>query len=161
MNAQFLIEPNDPMLRDLYAYWLARRGDRIAPSRSAIRPEEITRMLPHIVLIDVVGDPARFRMRLVGTQVVQAFGQEVTGKFVDEIDQGAVGPAIIARARAIVAERRPDLHVWEYTKGDGRHIKYERLILPLSSDGETVDQLLCAYAVLQAYHSRLAGGRKP
>jgi hypothetical protein len=161
MNAQFFLEPSDPMLRELYAYWLAKKGSLIAPPRAAIQPDEITPMLPNIVLIDVVGDPPRFKMRLVGTKVVEAFGQEVTGKFVDEIDQGAVGPAILARARALVAERRADLHVWEYTKNDGRHIKYERLILPLSSDGESVDQLLCAYAVLRAYQSHLPPARKP
>lgn len=151
MSTQLMLVPNDPLLRELHAYWLAKKGDRVAPPRSAIQPEEITRLLPHIVLIDVVGEPPRFRMRLVGTRVVEAFGQEVTGKFVDEIDLSTIGAAVLARGRAAVAERRPDLHVWEYTKGDGRHIKYERLILPLSADGESIDQLLCGYAVLQAY----------
>jgi hypothetical protein len=153
MNAQFLLEPNDQLLRDLYAYWLDKKGDAIAPPRSAIKPDEITRLLPIIVLIDVIGDPPRFKMRLVGTRVVEAFGQEVTGKFVDEIDLSTISPAVHARGHAAVADCRPDLHVWEYTKADGRHIKYERIILPLSSDGRRVDQLLCGYAVHEAYQT--------
>ena len=55
------------------------------PPRSAIRPDEIVKQLPSVALLDVVGDPPRFRFRLFGTQLVAAYGQDLTGKFVDEI----------------------------------------------------------------------------
>ena len=30
----------------------------------------------------------------------------------------------------------------EYSRKDGRHIRYERMVLPLSSDGKAIDMLI-------------------
>src|SRR5690242_1319194 len=65
--------PNHKSLNDLYAYWLAKRGSRIGPSRSVIRPEDLAPLLPNLALADVVGDPPRFRFRLFGTNLARAY----------------------------------------------------------------------------------------
>jgi len=85
---QELLEPTHRSLKDLHAYWLSKKGSRNAPPRSAIRHDEIVNLLPTIALLDVVGEPPRFRFRLFGTRLVAAYGQDLTGKFVDEIDVG-------------------------------------------------------------------------
>jgi len=39
-----------------------------------------------------------------------------------------------------------------YTKqGDERRVEYERILLPLSNDGSTVNMVLCGYAIETAY----------
>ena len=148
-----LSQPTHQSLKDLHAYWLSKKGTRKAPPRSAIRPDEIVKQLPSVALLDVVGDPPRFRFRLFGTQLVAAYGQDLTGKFVDEIDVGSrVPPEMLARATKVVRECCINVGRSRYTKkSDQRRVEYERILLPLSEDGETVNMVLCAYAIETAY----------
>jgi hypothetical protein len=150
---QDLPEPTHRSLKDLYAYWLSKKGTRNAPPRSAILPDEIVTMLPSIALLDVVGEPPRFRFRLFGTRLVAAYGQDLTGKFVDEIDVGGkVPPEILGRAEKVARECCINVGRSQYTKkSDQRHVEYELILLPLSEDGATVNMILCAYAIETAY----------
>src|SRR5579859_7436614 len=132
------------ILQAVHSYWLEKRGDRFAPSRSDIKPEEIVRLLPYVLLMDVVGAPLRFRYRLVGTAFATEYGQEITGKFVDEIDLADKASSVIADCAEVVRSRAPSFNNWEYTKADGRHVEVERVLLPLSNDGETVNMLFGA-----------------
>lgn len=136
-----MLLPRDKALRDLYAYWESKRAGRFAPPRSAIDPADIRRLLPIVVLLDVVGSPPRFRVRLAGTAVVQGYGREITGQYVDELDFASFDDAVLADLAAVVQHGRPNVASREYTRQDGRHVRYELLMLPLSSDGLTVDKL--------------------
>ncbi len=132
-----------PALKQLYAYWLGKLGGRLAPARADIDPVEMGQCLPHVFLLDVIGDPPRFRFRLAGTEVVTRYGQELTGRFLDEIDLDHVAGAIIDEYKEAIGTAQPVYGQWDYRKHDGRYLKYERIILPLSSDGQKIDMLLC------------------
>lgn len=130
----------------LYSYWLAKRGDRQMPSRADINPVEMQAFLSHTMLIDVLTDAqdvTRFRMRLVGTHVVDGYGGEVTGKYLDELELGDQRDKLIEACLHSVNNKKP-----AYLSGAIRHkisddiLTYERLGLPLSSDGEKVNILL-------------------
>ena len=71
-------------------------------------------------------------------------GQECTGRFIDEMFTAEEVPQIHEAYRTVVAERKP--HFWRTTlMMHGReHLNYARLLLPLASDGETVDMLIAA-----------------
>ena len=129
-------------LRRVYGYWLGKKGDRPAPSRTDIRPEELAPLLPNLYLVDVEG--TRFRLRLVGTEIVQEYGAEITGRYLDEIDLDDHKADILHEYLHATRDCAPQFHQWDYEKDDGRQLRYSRLILPLSSDGQTVDKLLCA-----------------
>jgi hypothetical protein len=145
-------EPRHQALRDLHAYWLAKKGTRIAPPRSAIQPEEIVPLLPNLALVNVIGDPPRFRFRLFGTALAAAYGQDLTGKFFDEVDLDLVSEEILRGAAEVVRDCCISVVRSRFTKHrDGRHVEYERITLPLSDDGRTVNMLLCGYAVEKAY----------
>lgn len=97
--------------------------------------------MPFVYLIDVVGSP-RFRFRLVGTGIVKEYGAEITGKFADEIDLNENQAAFLAEGAG-----KPATNRGSYTTRNGWHRTHEHLILPLSSDGQTVDMLLAAAIV--------------
>jgi len=137
------LEISDPVLRRLYEYWLAKKQGRIAPTRGDIDPGELREMLPNLFLVEAVGSPHRYRYRLVGTTVVKEFGEEITGRFLDQVDFDHVAGRVLAEYDRVAAECRPVLSRWNYEKSAGRHMIYQRLILPLSSDGKTVDMFLC------------------
>jgi hypothetical protein len=132
----------DPHLQQLFDYWQSKQRGRFAPSRPDIEPEHLTFILPFLYLIDVVGVPPRFRFRLAGTGIVKEYGAEITGKFADEIDLDDRQAAIIAEYERVVRDGEPVCSRWNFIKHDGRHLTYEHLILPLSSDGRTVTMLL-------------------
>jgi hypothetical protein len=140
------------LLRQLYAYWLSKKGTARAPPRSAIEPAEIVGLLPNLALVDVVGDLPRFRVRLFGTKLVAAYGQDITGKFTDEIDLDTIGPDLEAQMRRVVRDWRPHVVRVQLKRADDRRrIEYERVWLPLSADGKTVNMLLGGVAVEIAY----------
>jgi hypothetical protein len=146
--------PTHQFLRDLHDYWLSKKGSRIAPPRSAIAPEEIAvALLPNIALLDVIDEPPRFRIRLFGTGLVEAFGEDVTGKYLDEIDIGSIALEVCARFTEVVHKCCPQtvsVHLSKQTKS--RYLEYERIALPLSQDGMRVNMILCGFAVIRMWH---------
>jgi hypothetical protein len=147
-------EPTHESLKEVYAYWLTKRGSRIAPPRSAIRSEELALFLPNITLLEVVGEPPRFHYRLHGTRLTEAYGENPIGKFLDEIDLGSGKTGIIRHYSKVVKECRPHVARVRYTKqGDGRLLDYERIGLPLSDDGKAVNMVICVFAFEREFYA--------
>jgi hypothetical protein len=130
---------DDARLKRLYDYWLSKKRDRKAPRRADILPEEIADILPWVFLMERVGH--RLRYRLVGDEFRQIYGAKLIGMFMDEVDLDHVTAAYIGEYTRAEQEG-PVVRKWKFTKNDGRHVEYERIILPLSSDGTTVDMFL-------------------
>lgn len=135
------VEPHHDELKKLYAYWLGKKRARPAPSRTDIDPLEIAPLLPYVMLVDVERAPLRFRYRLVGTEIVCNVGDDFTGRYLDTFVRLSHRDVMAAEFARVVESAEPVVSVWEYTRDDGRHVRYERLVLPLVSDGATVDML--------------------
>lgn len=134
----------DPILGEALRYWHGKRGGRLMPARRDIDPTEIPRLLAHLQMIDVIDRGARFRYRLVGTAIVETFGQDYTGRFVDEQFLGARGDFIQKIYRTVCDERRPVFLRNDYRTAKGLSIVAVRLFLPLSQDGEQVSIIVGA-----------------
>jgi hypothetical protein len=134
--------PISQELRALEEYWRSKKIGDALPSRRDIDPWEMRTFLRQVFLITVTRSPLRFWFRLVGSGVADGYGEDVTGKYLDEIDLDEVRTEIIEDYRAATLERRPVRSTWDFIKDDRKRLRYERLLLPLSSDGETVDMLL-------------------
>lgn len=139
----------DARLKQVYAYWTAKRGARAMPSRADITPADLKAALPYLILTDVVrGDPGsaiRFRYRLFGTAAAAAFGMDPTGRFVDEVMPDAKYRDFIVGLYAdIVAQKRPIYSTTRYGSRRDVELWTERLMLPLSADGHEVDMVLSA-----------------
>ena len=130
-------------MSDIHAYWLAKRGARRMPSRPDIDPTEIPKLLGNVMLVDVYHDPLRFRYRLVGQTIVDATGENRTGKCFDSVDFFAANPTVRAQYEAVVRTGEPVHSLEPFYRLDTRmEYAVERLLLPLSSDGVTVDMIL-------------------
>ncbi|HEX6977745.1 MAG TPA: PAS domain-containing protein [Alphaproteobacteria bacterium] len=132
----------DPRLHTVFAYWNDKRGARAMPARADIEPAELKSVLPYLMLTDVVDGGARFRYRLCGTAVAEAFGQELTGQYVDEVMTGRYREFIEGLYRDIVARQRPVYSTSRYGGRRQAQMWTQRLMLPLSSDGVNVDIVL-------------------
>jgi hypothetical protein len=135
-----MLEISDDRLRRLFAYWTGKKGDRRVPSRADIAPEEITDILPWVLLMERVGE--RIRYRLVGDEFRQIYGDKLIGMYLDEIDLDHITAAYIEEYARAARDLVPVVRQWTFTKNSGRHLDYERLILPLSPDDKTVNMYL-------------------
>jgi hypothetical protein len=137
----------DPAYPDLVAmlqYWDAKRGTRLAPPRSAIDPGDFVSALPRVKLIDVLyaaDGTIDFRFRLAGTEIGSILGTELTRLRPLDLQPPQFGALVHAHYTQCVRKRRPLLHKVEIDSARRIH-SYARLLLPLSSDGETIDMLM-------------------
>jgi hypothetical protein len=129
--------------RELFDYWQRSAGRRPMPARSDLDPLEVPRLLPNIGLIDIRGGVGEASFRLAGTRLHEIYGQEITGKRVDDVFAGDAAEYWRRIHARVVDEGRP-LHGVVRGPVPGRdHIILFWLRLPLSEDGGRVDRILC------------------
>ena len=126
--------------RRLFEWWLTARGERRFPTREDFTPSLMGRYLSSMVLHDVEPDTPVFRIRLIGTQIVDMVGRDPTGWRAGDLPNS--GP-MQARYRWAVTERAPymchDLPIGWASK---TYLSYSTLVLPLGPDDETVNMLI-------------------
>jgi hypothetical protein len=138
------VDIQTPELKKLHDYWSEKAGDRQMPSRGDLDPIiEIPELTPNIWLVDVEHDPLTFRFRLLGNEVVNRYGADFTGKRLDEVDFGDRTEEIRREYEQTATGNKPvyarhQIHVVQAET----YLPYERILLPLSDDGETVNMIL-------------------
>jgi len=135
------MELKDPRLARLLAYWSAKAGERAMPSRADIDPVDLGFLLGHLMLIDVMTDPPRFKVRLHGSELARRAGYDLTGKMVDDLPINEFRN-LARRSFATTVETRRPFHSRRDRLLDGKRHNYETIMLPLSADGVTVNMLL-------------------
>jgi hypothetical protein len=134
---------DDPLLREIYAYWQLKRAERRMPARRQIDPCDVPRLLPHLIISEVVDTGRSFRYRLAGTAIATALGQDVTGRCVDEVTSGVYRDYINGLHRAVCTERRPVFAAGSLACATSAKYRFtRRLLLPLSDDDSVVNQIL-------------------
>jgi hypothetical protein len=129
----------------LYRLWDARRGGRPAPSRRDFLPEDIKAWMPNIVIVGVEG-PMRFRLRLIGTEVVEHDGADYTGLLLDEVLEGETRRVVTGQFAPCADEVRPMAFRYRTDRFHGIRATLNTLFLPMSADGPAVGQVLaCLY----------------
>ena len=113
------------------------------PRRGDIDPTEIPKLLPDVMLVDVLPE-GRYRYRLIGTENAQAHGMNATGCYLDEVLPGpeykdhviALYDECVGARRALYSEC---LFMAPQQRAPERHTKV--LFMPLAEDGETVNMV--------------------
>ncbi len=135
----------DPMFREFHAVW-AQRCDGDVPARKFdILPTDFsTRVLPHLLIVDVSRNPLRFLWRLTGTIADSIHGRNLTGVFVDEMPLGSMREMLLADFEVLVATGESQFAELLFTNADGRNRRYEVMRLPMLGVGDstTIDHIL-------------------
>ena len=89
-----------PSTRELFDYWNARRGRRLAPERDDIEPGHIRRVLAD-TFIFAFDEGKGHPFRLAGTRVCALFGRELKGEaFMRSVGGGELGPSCATSSRS-------------------------------------------------------------
>ena len=113
------------------------------PSRRDVDPVEVRSLLPNLQLIEMV-DGGRWRYRLIGTALVEAFGRDYTGQFPDELFDARRAASIIETHNAVRRARQPMFLRSRYITTKNVDLIANRLYLPLSNDDRDVNMILGA-----------------
>jgi hypothetical protein len=148
MAVEIPFKDADKRLHAVLDYWSAKRGDQPMPSRRQIDPLELgPAILPHLMLVDVEDGP-RFRYRLFGTAVSEAFGSDPTGQYIDAVMVGRYKDFLLGLYSDVVAMKKPVYSTSIYGPRHDAKMWTQRLMVPLSSDGDKVDMVLACQVFL-------------
>ena len=127
-------------LREVFSFWLTSKGDADLPPESAIVPERLPRpMLSNCSIVSVGDDGRSFRYRLIGTLVSRAWGEDLTGRSVTDVNHGE---EMAERMATCVKSRRP-----YYSQGPLKFAihtfrSYRVLVMPFAGPKNGVSSLL-------------------
>jgi len=142
INFEPLGEPiDDPDLATLYAYWIAKRGGRSMPGRADINPKDIVSVIPLVFIADICR-PLRFRFRLVGTAICNRWHEDLTGKWLDELSFDGEQQSVLEQYASVARTGTPRIDREEFVNEESRYLHYQRLLLPLSEEGEAPNMLI-------------------
>ena len=149
---------DDPVLGPALTYWTAKRGGRLMPRKRDIDPIEIpAKIVPNLQLIDVIDGGARFRYRLIGTATVDAYGEDFTGRYADEMFPAELRHFIHGIYRQVCAGRAPLFLSNRYISAKGFELASKRIYMPLADANGAVSHI---FGVLRfEYESSIADAR--
>ncbi|MCT8971111.1 PAS domain-containing protein [Microbaculum marinisediminis] len=135
-------ESADPALHDLYRRWADLSGRGRLPSAKDLGLDDLLEVQPGAVLITVeprAEGSRRYVYSRVGTGHYAVLGRDIQGYSIDELAAPQQVDYFEAVYDKVVDEARP--HYWMRVNaqiGTKLHT-FERLIVPVSEDGDTVD----------------------
>lgn len=145
-EARQIDAPAAPITKAVSDLWhsLFDRGALPKRNKLAAQLKELT---PYIYIIDILNDGADFRMRFMGSTIVQSIGQDYTGiKMSDYTDESSHWREAVYRQ--VYETRQPiftRVSLSDFGKG---HVMTESALFPLAnSEGEFTMILCCATAL--------------
>jgi hypothetical protein len=142
---QFPAQAQDPRFRAVFDYWAGKAPPGGLPGRQHIDPLEMKPYLTYLRLLDVVreAETYRFRYRLIGSHVIDLHGPSDVGAFIDQYSipehyKNIFYPDMMT----LIETRQPHFAVRSGSVRPDKFQGYQRLNLPLATDGVTVDMIV-------------------
>lgn len=131
-----------PKVRFLHDHWDRLRGARIAPRWAEIDPGALRPILPFLIVTEFLDRPFDVRFRLVGTAVLEAYGEDFMGRTLSTLEATGGHDLWFDIYRRIMNDARP--HYGRYClEGAAAEIMITDVgMFPLSSDGRAVDRTI-------------------
>ena len=135
-------ELRSELLRHILRVWEEKRNGRPWPARRDLRPQDFAPYLRHLSLARVMAEGSDFELRIIGDEIVQAYGENFTGKSLSSIAE-FVGDAVVGAYHSVVLEGSPIVLHGFFERPRNHHFRRELLLLPVGTDGG-VDHVLSA-----------------
>jgi len=132
----------------LYDIWDRCRGRRAMPAHRDVVLEELCDLLPYIGVMESAADPAECRYVFAGGVVDAMAVQSFKGRTIREaLTTGDLSSLaeIAAFYGTVITNRAPCCSRGNMAYQNRDHIIFDRVLLPLSVDGQVVDHILCGF----------------
>jgi PAS domain S-box-containing protein len=122
-----------PQLDALQGLWTKLRGNKVLPERAEFDLPTMNRWAPHLSIATVM-PTGRFQFRLFGTELARVYGQDLTGRFLDELTPRDLWSVIIRHYQDVVRTLQPLFAPISIANGRW-YSEVSRLLLPLAANG--------------------------
>ncbi|HVZ02253.1 MAG TPA: PAS domain-containing protein [Dongiaceae bacterium] len=136
------LEPRNPRLARLFDYWAEKRAGRRMPARADIDPLEMREWLGNLLLAEFFGSVEHYKVRIDGTNLINHGGGDRTGKGSEIVTSGEEREMIRRQYGPVLETAEPAYFETQFTNSVGRFLCEQKLLLPLSEDGVTVNMVL-------------------
>jgi hypothetical protein len=124
-----------PILHQVKHIWDAKRAGRVYPSRNDLRPHDFASFLRHLSLARVIDGGDDFEMRIIGDEIVQAYGENFTGRTLSSLAD-LIGEAMLGAYQAVRQEGCPILLQGSFERKHNDHFRREVILMPLGMDAQ-------------------------
>ena len=122
-----------------YNYWCSLLDGRDYPSIEDLEPGDIQDFGPHSVLLDFTEGSDNPATPYIGTAVREECGLGDDIKTIDDVPSRSLLSRLTDHYMQIIANRAPVGFEAEFVNQRGRSICYRGILMPFSSDGDTID----------------------
>lgn len=130
----------------LLKVWERLRGKQELPLFEALVPDDVSRAIDKLSFSEVVHteDGCRFRIIRNGAQFDRMYSDRRIGRFLDEVLPQVFKDQALSLHNQVVVSRQPSFSFSALRKDDGPLIRYERLLLPFTCNGDEVERIVTA-----------------
>ena len=122
-----------------YNYWVSLLAGRAYPAIQDVDPHNIEDFGPHSVLLDFSGDPEDPEIAFLGRALRVECGLDAHIRKISEVPSRSLLSRLTDHYLQIIANRAPIGFEAEFVSQRGHNTLYRGILMPLSSDGETID----------------------
>jgi len=122
-----------------YNYWASLLGDRSLPSIEDLNPSELHDFGSHSVLLDFTGGIENPAIAFLGSALAAQCGITTQIKLASEIPPRTLLSRLTDHYLQIVANAAPIGFEAEFTNQRGAEIMYRGIMMPFSTDDDTID----------------------
>lgn len=126
----------------LLDHWRQLRGERAYPTRDAFDVGAVEGFSENGFLLEFNKDDIDPVFRYVGGVLATDSGAQLVGKPVSEVPRHTLLTQVTDHYLQVLAHKSPIAFEAEYVNADGDDVLYRSMLLPMSSDGETVDWIV-------------------
>ena len=122
-----------------YNYWVSLLNGRSYPSIQDVDPHTIEDFGPHSVLLDFSRNPEDPEISFLGRALRVECDLDQAIRRISEVPQRSLLSRLTDHFLQIIANRSPIGFEAEFVSQRGHNTLYRGILMPLSSDGETID----------------------
>nr|MBA4769149.1 hypothetical protein [Sphingobium sp.] len=122
-----------------YNYWASLLGDRALPSIEDLSPDQLEDFGPYAVLLDFSAGLDNPAIVYLGAALRQECGVEGPINYIDDVPARSLLSRLTDHYLQIIANEAPVGFEAEFVNQRGAEIMYRGILMPFSSDDETID----------------------
>ncbi len=123
----------------LLDYWQILRGERPYPAVQDFKFEAVEDLKPHLFLLEFSDGDIDPVFRYIGDALAEDCGQNLLQKPVSQVPRHTLLTQVTDHYLQVLAHKAPISFEAEYIDAAGDDVLYRSILLPLGSDGETID----------------------